>query len=245
MAYHVKTNGYAGLAKDGTSKYYVDVMVDTAADIPNPAEHPEWEVGSELMVLENGGSKYQLSNAREWVSVNFNSGGGGDSKAQEMLDLLVAGGLERIESDVETIRADAFAQHPTLKSAYFPNVKTVEAGAFRSCPLLESVYLPSAKVVKTTAFGGCPKLYRLDLPSVVKFEGIIFGGSAITTLILRSSTMCEATDPMAPGTPISGVNGEGYIYVPKAIIEQYRSASGWATHRNYFRAIEDYPEICG
>lgn len=55
-------------------KNYVMITSDTAADIPDPAEHPEWEVGSELVVLENGGSKYQLSNAREWVSVNFMGG---------------------------------------------------------------------------------------------------------------------------------------------------------------------------
>lgn len=67
---------------DGTFTYYAEIICDTEADIPEPAEHPNWEVGSRLIVLENGGSQYRLSNAREWVQVNFNqSGEGGDSGA--------------------------------------------------------------------------------------------------------------------------------------------------------------------
>ncbi len=62
--------------------YYAELTADTAADIPNPADHPEWEIGSELVVLENGGSKYRLSNSREWVKVNFNVGGGGGDVTQ-------------------------------------------------------------------------------------------------------------------------------------------------------------------
>ena len=104
MAYHVKTNGYAGLAKDGTSKYYVDVMVDTAADIPNPAEHPEWEIGSELVVLENGGSKYQLSNAREWVQVNFDefAEGGDVSALQEQVEEAITQ-IAEVQEEINTL----------------------------------------------------------------------------------------------------------------------------------------------
>ena len=39
--------------------------------------------------------------------------------------------------------------------------------------------------------------------------------------------------------------GTGYIYVPYALLEQYKVATNWATYANQFRAIEDYPEICG
>ncbi len=69
-----------GKYADGTFSYYAEIICDTAADIPDPAAHPNWEVGSKLLVLENGGSQYRLSNARNWVQVNFNTGGeGGDA----------------------------------------------------------------------------------------------------------------------------------------------------------------------
>lgn len=37
----------------------------------------------------------------------------------------------------------------------------------------------------------------------------------------------------------------GYIYVPAALIDEYKTATNWATFADQFRAIEDYPDICG
>ncbi len=69
-----------GKYADGTFSYYAEIICDTVADIPDPAAHPNWEVGSKLLVLESGGTQYRLSNARKWVQVNFNTGGeGGDA----------------------------------------------------------------------------------------------------------------------------------------------------------------------
>jgi hypothetical protein len=36
---------------------------------------------------------------------------------------------------------------------------------------------------------------------------------------------------------------DGYIYVPKALIEDYKVATNWSTFADQFRAIEDYPEM--
>jgi hypothetical protein len=44
-------------------------------------------------------------------------------------------------------------------------------------------------------------------------------------------------------TPIK--SGTGYIYVPATLIDSYKSATNWSTYAAQFRAIEDYPEICG
>ncbi len=64
---------------EGKFSYYTEIICDTAEDIPDPVEHPSWEVGSKLFVLENGGSSYRLSNGRKWVKVNFDKfGEGGD-----------------------------------------------------------------------------------------------------------------------------------------------------------------------
>jgi hypothetical protein len=44
-------------------------------------------------------------------------------------------------------------------------------------------------------------------------------------------------------TPIE--SGTGYIYVPSVLIDYYRADTNWATFESQFRAIEDYPKICG
>lgn len=38
---------------------------------------------------------------------------------------------------------------------------------------------------------------------------------------------------------------QGYIYVPRDLIETYKVSTNWVTYANQLRAIEDYPEICG
>ena len=44
-------------------------------------------------------------------------------------------------------------------------------------------------------------------------------------------------------TPIK--SGNGYIYVPAALVDSYKADSKWSTYANQIRAIEEYPEICG
>ena len=39
--------------------------------------------------------------------------------------------------------------------------------------------------------------------------------------------------------------GAGYIYVPSALVDAYKADSKWNAYANQFRAIEDYPDICG
>ena len=34
--------------------------------------------------------------------------------------------------------------------------------------------------------------------------------------------------------------GTGYIYVPSALVNTYKSANYWSTYANQIRAIEDY-----
>ena len=43
------------------------------------------------------------------------------------------------------------------------------------------------------------------------------------------------------GTPL--ISGDGFIYVPAALIESYEADSNWSGC--VFRALEDYPDIRG
>lgn len=278
-------------------KNYVMITADTAADIPDPAEHPEWEVGSELVVLENGGSKYQLSNAREWVSVNFNSGGGGDSaklqeeldKAKATLNSVIERSVTEIRSDVTCIEANAFnccaalttADFPAatrignsafssctaLTTANFPLVTSVGSNAFDYCTVLTEVNFPLLTEIGMYAFNRCAALTTADFPSATSIDMSVFvdcaalttvnfplltsigryafrNCKALTALILRANTICTlaSTDDFY-STPIA--SGTGYIYVPASLVDTYKSATNWSKYANQFRAIEDYPEMCG
>lgn len=217
MEYHEKILRNARYL-DGITTYYVDVVCDTAADIPNPADHPEWEVGSELIVLENGGSKYKLSNARVWVKVNFDdlAEGGDDSKAQ--LNALIDRSITKIESDAESVGNNSFRYCTALTGVVFPVAKSVGGWAFRQCVSLVSADFSEVENVDASAFEEC---------------------NVLTNLILRKESVASLAAKSAfTGTPIE--SGTGYIYVPAALVDTYKAATNWSNFASQFRALENF-----
>jgi hypothetical protein len=137
----------------------------------------------------------------------------------------------------------------SLKDVNLPVVTSCPS--FQRCTSLETLTLPCVTGVEYQTFSGCTKLRVIDLPACVT-TGSYYTYSncnALEALILRSTTMCVLSTPhTAPyntfgGTPI--LNGEGYIYVPKALVASYKAATNWSALADKFRAIEDYPDICG
>ena len=96
-----------------------------------------------------------------------------------------------------------------------------------------------------SAFEGCA-INKIDVGKVSQIAASTFNScSNLETVILRlTSKTCTLANVNAfNGTLIA--KGAGYIYVPKALIEDYKVATNWITFAEQFRAIEDYPEICG
>ena len=42
-----------------------------------------------------------------------------------------------------------------------------------------------------------------------------------------------------------GKNQDSGIYVPRALVNEYKNATNWTVYADYIRAIEDYPDITG
>jgi hypothetical protein len=100
-------------------------------------------------------------------------------------------------------------------------------------------------VLGTAALQGCNNLTKVDFPALQEMgSGAFYGVSKLDTVILRNSKLCTMRAIGAlNGTAIRG--GTGYIYVPSALIDSYKSATNWSTYAAQFRAIEDYPDITG
>lgn len=133
-----------------------------------------------------------------------------------------------------------------MKTVDMPLLGKVEAYLFMDCSALETVTFPKATSVSSQAMYGCSALAYADLPICKKIgaQGF-YNCTALETLILRLSTaVCTLANVNAlTGTKIA--SGEGYIYIPSALVERYKTATNWSTYANQFRAIEDYPEITG
>jgi len=119
---------------------------------------------------------------------------------------------------VNKIKSSAFIYNNKLTNVNFPNVINIGSYSFNSCTILPSVDLPMTTYIDSASFTNC---------------------SALTRLILRVERICYLNNINAlNNTPIA--SGTGYIYVPKALIEDYKVATNWTTFASQFRALEDY-----
>jgi hypothetical protein len=85
---------------------------------------------------------------------------------------------------------------------------------------------------------------ELDVCSKIDTLAFYFCGKLETLILRKSDAICTLSATGAfTGTPIA--SGTGYIYVPLALVDTYKTATNWSTYAAQIRAIEDYPDICG
>lgn len=145
---------------------------------------------------------------------------------------------------ITNISAYAFYKCSNLNDINFPLAATIGSYGFCLCSNLTEVIFPLVTTINQQAFEGCTALSKIDLPKATSISTFAFlKCSALETLILRSETLCTLGGGSLQETPIA--TGTGYIYVPSSLIESYKTATNWSAYANQFRAIEDYPDICG
>jgi hypothetical protein len=153
---------------------------------------------------------------------------------------------------VTSIGANAFAANSELESVNFPLLSIINSSSFSSCAKLTNVTFPSATAIYNNAFSGDAKLVSADFLLVTRIQTYVFQSCcSLTRVILRSLTMCVLNNTNAfnycyhiHGTTDSTFNPnglkDGYIYVPRDLVESYKSATNWSNFATQFRALEDY-----
>jgi hypothetical protein len=145
-----------------------------------------------------------------------------------------------------SIGGNAFEGCSKLETVNFQAATSISGGAFTRCTELTSLVFPEVTSIGNYIFNGCSALTRVDFYKLTSLGTYVFTGCVnINTLILRNTAgiaTLSATNAFT-NTPIN--SGTGYIYVPRDLVDSYKSASNWSTYANQFRAIEDYPDICG
>lgn len=154
---------------------------------------------------------------------------------------------------VTSLGQSAFSNCSRLTTVNFPSAKSLGQSAFNSCSQLTTVNFPLVEgELSQRAFYGCSSLPSVDFPLVTSIGAYAFAQcSSLKTVVLRSDKICSLSDTSAflnnyhiHGTknPIYNPNAlkDGYFYVPKALIEDYKVATNWSTFATQFRALEDY-----
>ena len=135
---------------------------------------------------------------------------------------------------------EVFRNYDSLAVADFPNVTSTGVNVFYACYGLSTVNLPSLISINSNVFAYSSLLKRLDFPSVESISGGAFSGcSRLVTLILRKAdTVCTLENVSAfSGTSIA--KGNGFVYVPDGLVEQYKAATNWSTYANQIKPISE------
>lgn len=139
----------------------------------------------------------------------------------------------------------------TLETISLPNLVTADRYMFYNCGALKNASVPKLTSVPQACFQSCG-LLSIDLPLVTSIASAgLYQNINLVAVILRSETMCTlaATNVFdncchIVGTTLYGANPDklkdGFIYVPRALVDSYKTATNWSKYASQFRALEDY-----
>ncbi|MBQ8254946.1 MAG: leucine-rich repeat protein [Clostridia bacterium] len=159
--------------------------------------------------------------------------------------------------NLTTLEESALDGCNNLTSVNMPSLTSAGTYAFRYATNLPSVSFPMLNSIGSSAFRNCWKLTFADIGVPTTINTGTFNGSYIlTAVIIRTSEVCSlaSTGAFSSCYHILGTYNvthnptsakDGYIYVPKALVDSYKTATNWVTFADQIRAIEDYPEITG
>ena len=143
----------------------------------------------------------------------------------------------------EAIREKTGGTDPVAVSDMAGKIAEIEAGGGDIDALIDrsitEISSSSATSIGSYAFYSCIALTTADFPVATSIGSSAFRMcSKLKSLLLRGNNVCTLNKNVFVSTPIS--SGTGYIYVPSALIEQYKTANNWSTYASRFRALEDY-----
>ena len=218
---------------------------------------------SEHNISVQAGQSLRLLTAGKYcdrdIVVTAEGSGGGDGRE---LDALLDGTLENLNSNVVNVTPHACRGLTNLTAVNLPVATEIGTYSFNGCtnltsfnaPMLETlgtyalvgsmvteVAFPHLTSLGEYAFNNCGSLIKADIGMAASVPRYAFGScKSLTTLIVRKTSGVASL----VSTAFNSANFTGYIYVPAALVEDYKTASIWSAHASRIRAIEDYPEVC-
>lgn len=143
----------------------------------------------------------------------------------------------------QTLKGYTFISCEILNRVNLPLCQTLGDSVFYSCKSLTEICLPNVESIGNQCFYACSALTFVDLPSIKSLpsQKLFQSCTNLKTLILRSETMVTLTYSVTNSYGMFGASSVSpYIYVPSALIDEYKATNQWAVRSSYFRALEDY-----
>ena len=151
-----------------------------------------------------------------------------------------------VSTEITKVRYRALYKRESLISIDLPKCTTVGNFAFNHCEKLSNVNLPECVKVGQRSFLGCTVLSKIIFQKIERMAAGAFEEcSNLETLIIKNDTkVCvigkELRTNSLAGTKIE--SGNGYIYVPDKLVQQYKTAYGWDEYANQIKPLSEYTE---
>lgn len=131
-----------------------------------------------------------------------------------------------------------------LTTVDLPQATTFGSSAFQGCTSLASIDLPQATTFGDIAFQSCTKLTTITLPKATSINGsnFCYNCQALTALVITNAEkVCSltSTSNAFANTPIK--SGTGYIYVPDALVDSYKTATNWSVFADQIKPLSELP----
>lgn len=155
----------------------------------------------------------------------------------------------------KNIGSYTFQDCTLLTSIDLPALINLEYYTFYGCTRLTSLTFPAViSIDGRCTFSGCTSLTTIDFPAVTSIGDDTYGlfqdCTSLTAIILRSPSVVTLSNTVnrittlydSGGTvpALSASSSSGYIYVPAALVDSYKTATNWSTISDKFRALESY-----
>ena len=110
--------------------------------------------------------------------------------------------------------------------------------AFYNCSALTSIDLPAVTSISSSAFSGCSALTSIDLPAATSIGTNAFQKcTKLTRVILRNTSQVVS---LSNTSAFSNANS-AIIYVPDALVDNYKAATNWSTYASRIKGLSEIP----
>ena len=165
--------------------------------------------------------------------------------------------LEEVDFPILTsLERYAFEGCSSLKKITLPNtLSQINVSSFAGCTSLEEIVIPAGSIYGE-AFNGCWNLKTIDITYndnglVAFYQDALVNCHSIKTIIIRNTYGVTTIYGgfLNSAYPFTGIVSEqynptgkkfGYIYVPRALVDAYKTNTNWSTYASQIRALEDY-----
>ena len=145
--------------------------------------------------------------------------------------------------NVETIKSYGFYFCSGLLELNFPKVTTIEISAFSDCKAATICRFNSLKNITTDVVRSLTAMKIVYIPLVKSIAGAPFADCTGLEAIIITQTNIVTSLASTNAFVRSGIaNGTGYIYVPDALVDQYKSATNWSTFATQIKGLNELPQ---